>query len=1146
MTVSWNASGSRTCNIVHAFTSSEGDKASPVEFRGSACARTQRHIRGLPDTRPSFDHRRDGMGSPVVSEEVRSYFQSLASQVDATYAVARAARAGGFDPELDVESPLTDDLASRVERLLEHYEVEGVARRIRELAKVHDREELAILVAKEMAVRPAASKEKAVERAVRVGLAILTEGIIVAPLEGIAQVKVKRNRAGSSYVDLSYAGPIRSAGGTGQALSVLIADVVRRELGIGRYQPAREEVERFKEEIPLYKQVQHLQYTPSDEEISLIVSNCPVAINGEGTEDAEISGFRDLPRIETNRIRGGACLVIADGMCLKAPKIQKHVRKLRIDGWEFIDAYMEKKNAGPDDITEDSGVEPSEVFIQNIVAGRPVLCHPSRAGGLRLRYGRTRATGLAAVALHPATMHILDDFIAVGTQIKTERPGKAGAVTPCDTIDGPLVVLDTGDFVEVPDAAAAKRLAGHVRVIADLGEILIPFGEFLENNHVLMPGAFSPEWYGLLLKKALGELPPGWETATTSQALAWSREFGVPLHPRYNLFFHDFAVEDLQLLRERIGGEGRLTEGRLVVPADEEFREWFVRLGVLYAVRGSDLVVERHTDVLMATLGIAVDQSNFVLAPRPETTDPLAFATALAGVLVKARGPTRIGARMARPEKAAPRKMQPAPHSLFPIGHEGGAQRLLLEAASKETIEVEVGLRICASCGKRWFLPKCSCGGHTVSRNGPTRQRIPLADVLRTALERMGETKPAEIKAVQGMISRTKTPEPIEKGVLRAKHDVYVFKDGTTRFDMTNLPLTHFTPNEVGISVETARRLGYTRDRSGRPLERDDQTAELRPQDIIAARSCGEYLVRVAGFVDDLRERPAVRRVLVYARDDGRRARPARLRVRRGLDGGEDRQAARARPPDPGGRPERRRRADRRPSLPAGPNRKPEGVLEPASALHEVRGEVPPDPAPREMPRLRGEPHANGPRKLGEEVPRNLEADQPAVRGLELSASAHRSDRGRDHVVIHERQDAGPEARRFLLGGRDPRLLGSDFQGGGRGEESADPERAEHEQREVRDRYVGEVRRHEARPQPDLVRTEYERAQEGQAQDHEYDTRLRGGGSPERVLARRAHPHRVFRQFGVTLRAAARHCAGQKGRGEIVCVSVPGRASNRG
>src|SRR5439155_1235918 len=132
------------------------------------------------------------------------------------------------------------------------------------------------------------------------------------------------------------------------------------------------------------------------------------------------------------------------------------------------------------------------------------------------------------------------------------------------------------------------------------------------------------------------------------------------------------------------------------------------------------------------------------------------------------------------------------------------------------------GLRICSACGKRWFLPKCSCGGHTTPRNGPARQRVPIAEVLRTALERLGEPKPSEIKAVQGMISKNKTPEPIEKGVLRAKHEIYVFKDGTTRFDMTNLPLTHFTPREAGISVEEARGLGYARDMMGRPLEREE------------------------------------------------------------------------------------------------------------------------------------------------------------------------------------------------------------------------------------------------------------------------------------------------------------------------------------
>lgn len=795
------------------------------------------------------------MGTLAVSEEVRAYFDGLLKQTAATYAVARAARARGFDPELDVEIPLTEDLASRVERLLEPYEVEGVARRIRDLAKQHDREELSILIAKEMASRPAASTEKAVERAVRVGLAILTEGILVAPLEGLAGVKIRRNRDGTSYVDLLYAGPIRSAGGTGQALSVLIADVVRRELNIGKYQPTREEVERFKEEIPLYKQVQHLQYSPSEEEIALIVSKCPVGISGEGTEDAEISGFRDLPRVETNRIRGGACLVIADGMCLKAPKIQKHVKKLRIDGWEFIDAYLDMKTSRPEESSEDVGVEPNDVFIQNIVAGRPVLCHPSRPGGLRLRYGRTRATGLAAIAMHPATMHILDDFIAVGTQIKTERPGKAGAVTPCDTIEGPLVVLESGDFIEVTDAAMAKRIVSDVRVIADLGELLVPFGEFLENNHVLMPGAFSLEWYGALLRNALGDLPSDWETVDSRRALTWSQEFGVPLHPRYNLFFHDLSVEELVRLRGLIAEQGHVSDGRLGLPADEQVRELLVRLGTPYTVQETEVVLERHTDAVLAALGVEEVDGSWRLKEAPAAEDPLAFVTALAGFPIKARGPTRIGARMARPEKAAPRKMQPAPHSLFPIGHDGGPQRLLLEAAGKETIEVEVGLRICSSCGKRWFLPKCSCGGHTTPRNGPARQRVPLAEVLRTAMERLGEAKPPDIKAVQGMISRTKTPEPLEKGILRAKHGIFVFKDGTSRFDMTNLPLTHFTPKEAGISLEVARRLGYERDARGRPLLAEDQVLELRPQDILVARSGGEYLVRVAAFVDDLLER---------------------------------------------------------------------------------------------------------------------------------------------------------------------------------------------------------------------------------------------------------------------------------------------------
>ena len=285
---------------------------------------------------------------PATSPEMAAYFAELSAKKDECYAIAEKARSMGFDPETSVEIPQAEDLASRVEKLLQDYHVEGVAEDIRRLtAEYGNRELVALMVSKEMAKRPAESTEKALDRAVRVGLAVLTEGILVAPLEGIADTRIRKNSDGSNYVDLVFAGPIRAAGGTGQAMSVLIADVVRTELGIGKYQPTEGEIARFDEEIPLYKQCQHLQYTPTSEEIDLIVRNCPVCVDGEGTEQMEISGFRDLPRIDTNRVRGGACLVIAEGMCQKASKLKKHVDKLGLDGWDFIGKFLDAHKAPP-------------------------------------------------------------------------------------------------------------------------------------------------------------------------------------------------------------------------------------------------------------------------------------------------------------------------------------------------------------------------------------------------------------------------------------------------------------------------------------------------------------------------------------------------------------------------------------------------------------------------------------------------------------------------------------------------------------------------------------------------------------------------------------------------------------------------------
>ncbi len=790
--------------------------------------------------------------SIIASKEIEDYFRSLERASAECYELGEKARKKGFDPQLYVEIPRAEDLATRVEELLGEYTTRGVSRRIRELSKKMDREEVSLKVAREIAKSHKGRKEEALEKAIRTGLAILTEGILVAPLEGVGSVRIGKNPDGSSYADVYYAGPIRSAGGTGQAMSVLIADVVRRDLGIGRFKPTKEEVERFKEEIPLYKRSQHLQYTPTSEEIELMVGNCPICINGEGTEEEEISGHRDLPRIETNRVRGGACLVVAEGLCLKAPKIGRHVKKLKIDGWDFVGKYMKRKVTKNEESVE---IKPDDNYISNIIAGRPVLSHPSKKGGFRLRYGRTRASGLAALGVSPATMTVVGEFIAVGTQMKIERPGKAGAVTPCDHIEGPLVVLKSGDFIRIDSHEEARRLASDIECITDLGEILIPYGEFLENNHVLVPGSYSLEWYYQELLKSEKKLPEDWESPTPERAFEIAEEYDVPLHPNYNLFWHDLEMEDVEKLALYLEKDGRLEDGNLIMPRNEDIEEILISLGATHRMKGKEVVIGRYSYPLVRCLGLEVKDSGLHVRGKIEGKDPLACVSVLSGVSIRPRSPTRIGARMARPEKAKERRMKPPPHSLFPVGTAGGAQRLLQQALSKGRIEIKAGTRRCEECGKRWALSKCTCGGHTKLVGEPKHTELDLDSLYRSAADRLGENSFPNIKGVRGMISKDKTPEAMEKGMLRAKYGVYVFKDGTCRFDMTDVPLTHFMPAEIGLSLSKLKELGYSKDVNGDPIESEDQLVELRPQDFIASSVCGDYMVKVSHFIDDLMEK---------------------------------------------------------------------------------------------------------------------------------------------------------------------------------------------------------------------------------------------------------------------------------------------------
>ncbi len=782
-----------------------------------------------------------------------SYFRAIEASVDRAYEAAARARALGLDPFAVPEIPRAQDMASRVEKLLAHLGVEGIAEEIRELAKTLPREEIAVTLARRLATDPDrhGSTRDRVEVALRVGLAVLTEGILVAPLEGLADVQLRSYGGAPPYLELGYAGPIRAAGGTAQALSVLLADIVRRDLGIAAYRAEPAEIGRLKEEIPLYKFYQHLQYVPTAEEIQTIVEHLPVAISGESTEgDAEVSAFRDLPRVPTNGLRGGACLVIAEGLCLKSPKLRKVVDKLGLDGWEFLSAI------GQHGKQEDDPHQPK--YLQDAVGGRPVLAHPNRPGGFRLVYGRSRTTGLASCGLSAATMVVLQHFVAIGTQVKLEYPGKAAAIGICDRLDGPIVELEDGSVTAITDAASAERALPHIRRIVDLGEILVGFGEFLENNRALVPGAYSLDRHAQELRAASVDLTVAEAGATFERAVGISRSAGVPLHPRWLLFWHDLTPGEIRALSEFVERDGRWVDGALELPLDPAWREPLIRLGLLFRPTDRGRLVGAPEASAGLVLGLGLEPDGAALVRRtpldPVDEDPLAYVSRLAGLPIRARGPSRVGGRVGRPEKAHFRAMQPNVHGLFPVGEAGGTGRSVPDAARKSAtapFEVELGVRRCPACGRATVWNRCACGAHTDATGETSTHKLPLDTLWREALARLSLPEAPAPKGVKGLISVGKVPEPLEKAILRASHRVSVYQDGTARFDLTNLPLTHVRPSEIGLSVERARELGYATDTAGAPLTEPEQLLELRPQDLVVSRSCGEYLVRLARFVDD-------------------------------------------------------------------------------------------------------------------------------------------------------------------------------------------------------------------------------------------------------------------------------------------------------
>jgi len=873
------------------------------------------------------------------------YFARIEDRLDEAWDVAEAAKEQGHDPKPEIEIPIARDMADRVENILG---IDGVAERVRELEGEMSREEAALALVTDFVegtVGDYDSRAGKVEGAVRTAVALLTEGVVAAPIEGIDRVELLENDDGTEFVNVYYAGPIRSAGGTAQALSVLVADYARSLLGIDEYKPRDVEVERYAEEIALYDKETGLQYTPKDKESKFIAQHMPVMLDGEATGDEEVSGFRDLERVDTNSARGGMCLVAAEGIALKAPKIQRYTRDLDEVDWPWLqdlidgtigkdgggasdevdgDADAEANDDGPeaetdgDDESDGDGAEDhdpgtaesegplraksSQKFLRDLIAGRPVFTHPSEAGGFRLRYGRARNHGFATGGVHPATMHLVDDFLAAGTQIKTERPGKAHGVVPVDSIEGPTVRLANGEVRRIDDPEEAKEVRNGVEKVLDLGEYLVNYGEFVENNHPLAPASYVSEWWVQEFEAAGADVQAmrddphvDLEHPGVDEALAWAREYDCPLHPEYTYLWHDVSVDAFEALADAVA-DGDVVEGVLAIERTGATQDALESLLVEHVATPDALRIPTWRP-LARSLGVddglrkEWDAGDLSAAAREwdDGENAVKAVNEVAPFEVRERAPTRIGNRMGRPEKSESRDLSPAVHTLFPINEAGGPQRDVAEAAGvmddsghRGRLEVEVSDRVCPECGEHTYRARCpDCEVHTDLHyecgdcgtvcepdeagrvecprcewevTAATYQEVDLNDAYRSALANVGERESAFeiLKGVQGLTSRNKTPEPIEKGVLRAKNGVTSFKDGTVRYDMTDLPVTSVRAEELDVTADHLREIGYETDIDGEPLRHDDQLVELRVQDIVLSDGAAEHMLKTADFVDDL------------------------------------------------------------------------------------------------------------------------------------------------------------------------------------------------------------------------------------------------------------------------------------------------------
>ena len=384
-----------------------------------------------------------------------------------------------------------------------------------------------------------------------------------------------------------------------------------------------------------------------------------------------------------------------------------------------------------------------------------------------------------------------------------------------------------------------------------------------------------------------GEIP------TIFESIKLSKKFNIPIHPNYTFYLNELSPTEFLIFLNYFE---KIDIKKFEISNKKKLKRYFELLGVPHKLDNVKNIIIFKKDIFLSLcLNIGFDILNSLIDLKKyikklillisKNLDKTIYEIINLNSSFKFvdKSGTYIGCRMGRPEKAKIRDefkvdgKKLKAHGIFPASVECGRFLNIIEAYKKfgkltSTFEIFKNEKtqeeeIYKNRGENIYFEKYN--SDLISKEEKenyVKYKTKTIDIEKYINEVRKTLKiielPKLLKGVSHTTSINHSIENLTKAFLREKNKIYVNKDGTSRYDMIEMGLTHFKPIEIGTSIEKLKKLGYKKDYLGCDLINKNQILEIFPQDVILPdceispdENSSNFILRVGNFVDELLEK---------------------------------------------------------------------------------------------------------------------------------------------------------------------------------------------------------------------------------------------------------------------------------------------------